>query len=135
MTDEHERALLNQIRSTEHKLHIATRVDPDPIFAAALRDQLRALRNAQLRHSARCTAGVWRWHSSGNTVPDEILEQAGRTQAERAATREASLASLAELREQMRGQQHTPEQLAEMRAAFGPGATVVNVLTGEETQL
>ena len=33
------------------------------------------------------------------------------------------------------GRRHTQEELGEMRAAFGPGATVINVLTGETTKL
>lgn len=34
-----------------------------------------------------------------------------------------------------KNREHTPEELYEMRAAFGPGTTVVNVITGKRTKL
>jgi len=50
------------------------------------------------------------------------------------AAREAEVAKeLAEYRNRKRS--HSREELAQMRAAFGPGATVVDVLSGEKIRL
>lgn len=51
-----------------------------------------------------------------------------------------SLAREAEVAEKLKNYRankhsHSPEDLAEMRAAFGPGATVVDVLTDERIRL
>ena len=51
-----------------------------------------------------------------------------------AAAREAEVeASIAEYRRNYKGP--SQEELAEMRSAFGPGAVVVNALTGDRIQL
>jgi hypothetical protein len=85
--------------------------------------------------------GIARWISNGHAVPREsalilhglglALDIGATKAAEEAETREF----LAAYRERMAGHVPDAEELAEMRAAFGPGATVVNVITGQETQL
>jgi hypothetical protein len=42
---------------------------------------------------------------------------------------------LAEYRQQMKRSKPSPEQMSEMRAAFGAGTVVVNVITGKRTKL
>lgn len=42
---------------------------------------------------------------------------------------------IAQYRARMANHVPDPGELAEMRAAFGPGARVANVITGRETQL
>lgn len=43
--------------------------------------------------------------------------------------------TLAEYRKRMEGHVYSDEEMFEMRAAFGPGAEVVNVLTGKRIKL
>lgn len=90
-------------------------------------------------HASRSPVdGAWRWDSNGSCVPDDYLASTDAPQAERDLTTEARRAELAQLVAHMRATepaQPDAEQLAEMRAAFGPGTTVVNVLTGRTTQL
>ncbi len=83
-------------------------------------------------------AGVAR-NCIGRVLMDDLLEKlvlvtdkadSGTTQAARAAEVEAVLESYRAARKTPSGQ-----EMAEMRAAFGEGAKVVNVLTGEEIQL
>lgn len=90
---------------------------------------------------ARKDGQVWRWQSNGSCLMDDTMRVAGRlglaTNAEIAATaavREVETAAfLAEYRRQARPL--TGEALLEARAAFGPGATVVDIVSGVETQL
>lgn len=82
-------------------------------------------------------AHCWRWVTNRNAVqvkdaqlygmcPDPVAQQAGV---------DADLAQLvADMNRQPR-RQRTAEELHEMRAAFGEGAVVVNVFTGQVTQL
>ena len=83
--------------------------------------------------------GAIRWESNGRYLMDDFcekLEYAGYA-FDREATakkRDAQNAeSLAQYRRNDRGL--SGEALAEARAAFGEGATVVNVLTGRKTRL
>jgi hypothetical protein len=79
-------------------------------------------------------AGCLRWNM-GNAVPSWIFEEAG---IEMTATQRAAYeADVERVIEGYRAAQaaRTPEEVeeahAEARAAFGPGETVVNILTGE----
>lgn len=45
------------------------------------------------------------------------------------------MASIEAYKARVAGRKHTQEELGEMRNAFGPGATVINVLTGEVVKL
>jgi len=83
-------------------------------------------------------AGVAR-NCIGRVLMDDMMEKlvlvtdkanSAATQAARAAEVEAVLESYQAARKAL-----SAEKLAEMRAVFGKGAKVVNVLTGEEIQL
>ena len=85
------------------------------------------------------TDGAIRWKSNGRYLMDDFcekLEYAGYA-FDREATAKKQDAqneeSLARYRRDDRGL--SGEALAEARAAFGEGTTVVNVLTGEKTRL
>ena len=83
-------------------------------------------------------AGVAR-NCIGRVLMDDQMELlirvTDRANAEATHTaREAEVeAELAEYRANYKGP--SAEELAEMRAAFGPGATVVNVITGKKIKL
>ena len=83
--------------------------------------------------------GAIRWNSNGRYLMDDFcekLEYAGYafSREATAAKRDAQNAeSLAEYRRNDKG--FSREELAEARAAFGEGTTVVNVLTGKKTKL
>lgn len=79
------------------------------------------------------------WNSNGNYLPADCAEilshtdfpfSLEETNRARKAQNEAFLESY---RKNYQGQ--TAEEQAEMRAAFGEGATVVNVITGKRTRL
>lgn len=81
--------------------------------------------------------GVYRWKTSDNVVPGDILEAAGFTDeglaANKVARDEQITRSLKAYTEAQRNR--TPEQIAEQqfeaRAAFGTGVELVNAITGE----
>lgn len=86
------------------------------------------------------TDQVYRWKSSDNIPPKDILQQV-LTQKELAHHMEINLRDMEEALNQYADNQHDlwtnpdreaerQEQLAEMRAAHGPGASVVNIITG-----
>lgn len=98
---------------------------------------------AAAEHAAEATTvdenGAISWKSNGRYLPDdycEKLEHAGYPFSREAteAAREVRVAEeLAEYRENYRGP--STSELDEMRAAFGEGTTVVNVLTGKKVRL
>lgn len=79
--------------------------------------------------------GIRRWNSNGQVPPTECLKEmgiAGSELARMGAVRDQELdAFLAEYRANQK--EPTAEELSELRAAFGPGAQVVNVITGRVT--
>ena len=80
--------------------------------------------------------GSIRWIASGNYLPDDFcekLEYAGYAFS-RTATREAQDRQVDESLKAYRSQKHTYsfEEMAEMRAAFGEGQVIVNIITGEQ---
>jgi hypothetical protein len=79
--------------------------------------------------------GVLRWKANRAIVPPWVFEEAFMEVSD--AQIEARRKELDEFTAEYRKQDHTPdaEQMAEMRAAFGPGTTVVNVITGQKTKL
>lgn len=83
--------------------------------------------------------GAIKWNSNGRYLMDDFcekLEYAGYAFSREATAkkREAQNAkSLAEYRRNDKG--FSGEGLAEARAVFGEGTTVVNVLTGKKTKL
>jgi hypothetical protein len=79
---------------------------------------------------------VWRWQSNGAVVPLDAAKERGIPvdEAMQEAARSAEIrAFLAEYRRLE--QAPTAEEVSEMRAAFGAGTTVVNVITGRRTRL
>lgn len=83
--------------------------------------------------------GVYRWKSNDQIPFDDMLEENGipaDVRAKCVEVRDAELSAFVAEYKKARANR-TPEQIAEeefeMRAAFGPGERVVNVLTGETT--
>lgn len=78
---------------------------------------------------------VWRWQSNGQVIPLDACREYGIPcdGAAQAAAREAEVdAFLAEYRRQkLAAGGPSAEERAEARAAFGPGARVVDIVTGE----
>lgn len=73
--------------------------------------------------------GIWRWKINGLIPPEEYLESLGDDERER--HEDARTRDYAKLREARRRQPMGAEELAEMRAAFGPDTEVVDVVTGK----
>lgn len=82
-------------------------------------------------------SGELRWLSNGAVVPLDIFAEAGIAppDAQEAARKIEVDAFLAEYRRQRTGRSRSAEEFAEMRAAFGHGAKVVDVITGESVTL
>ena len=85
--------------------------------------------------------GVVRWTSNNRVMPKDCREILSHTvyrdlyseDASRAAEEAETAAFLEAYRKSYKGPGE--EEKAEMRAAFGTGATVVNVITGERIRL
>ena len=83
--------------------------------------------------------GAIRWKANGSYLMDDFcekLEYAGfpfSREATRAARDAQNAESLAAYRESRRG--FTAEEIAQARAAFGKGETIVDILTGETITL
>ena len=83
--------------------------------------------------------GAIKWNSNGRYLMDDFCEKLeyagypfdrGATAKKRDAQNEESIAEYRRNHKGLSG-----EALAEARAAFGEGTTVVNILTGERTKL
>lgn len=91
------------------------------------------------RSKAYVEDGVVRWKSNDRVPFDDMLEKMEYMgcQFDRIKSNEVrrieTAASFKKLRSQNRS--YSEEELDEMRAAFGPGTTVVNVLTGQKIRL
>ena len=81
--------------------------------------------------------GIRRWVSNDAIIPPFVYKDAAAVmpEADQAAYKAETAAFLTEYREQQRNREPSAEELFEMRAAFGPGERVVNVITGRVTQL
>ena len=83
--------------------------------------------------------GVYHWKSNGSVPPDECLWMADVSDELRKINETARDIELAKFAAQYRERMAnlTPEEEAErafeLRAAFGPGEVVVNVITGKRT--
>lgn len=79
------------------------------------------------------------WNSNGNYLPDDCAEILSYTDFcfSLEETRRAREAQTAMFLESYRKQSHQPteEERMEMQAAFGKGATVVDILSGERIEL
>lgn len=82
--------------------------------------------------------GVY-WKSSGYYLPDECIEKLGHTTFKFSAkeTKIARKLQGEKFIEEYRKNPHTPsfEEICEMRAAFGKGAVVVDVFSGQQYKL
>jgi hypothetical protein len=90
--------------------------------------------------NAHVVEGVLRWKSNGRVPPADCVQDflaagcQGFDVAKSTAARDADLtAFVAEYKRNQRPA--SAEELFEMRAAFGPGAVVVDVLSGRRTKL
>jgi hypothetical protein len=87
--------------------------------------------------------GIVRWDTNDQVPPadtlDEMLELRGITAAEHRHSNTAreweTQAFLADYRKAEATREITAEEMFEMRAAFGEGAEVVNIITGKTTKL
>lgn len=98
----------------------------------------RAVREAD-KNAIVESNGAIKWKSNGSYLMDdfcEMLEYAGY-QFSRKATAEARNIQVVENLKNYKLNYTGPnaEELAEMRAAFGEGETIVNVITGDVIQL
>lgn len=88
--------------------------------------------------AAYTTDGLaWRWASNGRVVPLDAAADYGIPVNVEAQTRDRDLetaAFVADYRAAQRNRRPSAEERFELRAAFGPGRTVVNVLTGRRTR-
>ena len=82
--------------------------------------------------------GAIRWISSGNYIPDDYCEKLeyGGYNFSREATRikkdEQQSKFAEEYRERMKNYKPSKEELYEMRCAFGEGAEIVDIITGQK---
>lgn len=83
--------------------------------------------------------GAIRWNSSGNYIPDDCCEKLeyARFEFSREATRVKREKQTEEFITRYKAMEKEPsaEEIAEMRATFGPGTVVENILTGRRIQL
>jgi hypothetical protein len=116
-----------------------SRMSKDDVWPAAhsAEDALRAFGELSGAELPRL-----RWTSNGRPPMDDmlaallVLELITREQADEAsAARSLEDAGFIEAYRSASFPVLDAEELAEMRAAFGPGATVVNVITGRKTEL
>ena len=82
--------------------------------------------------------GAAKWKTNGSYLPSEVIEKLAyggfefSPEATRAKREEQTTAFLRDYRKNHRT---TEEEKNEMRAAFGPGQTVINIITGERIAL
>ncbi len=92
-----------------------------------------------IKDTYRDEDGILRWKSSHRVPPQDCLEEMGLSDEDLHHCRLARDHEIDEFltayRKQMEDHEHSAEELFEMRAAFGPGAEVVNVITGKKTRL
>ena len=93
----------------------------------------------QLRTEATITQGVVRWNSNNQVPPADIVALAAQIGlpvdvAASTAARDADTTAFLAAYRKGQPRRVSAEQRAEMRAAFGRGAKVVNVITGRVTR-
>lgn len=96
---------------------------------------------AQFESDATVTDGIVRWNANGGVLPADVLvfwahlgKPFDAEASERVRKAEQDV-FIARYREQQKDHVPDAEELHEMRAAFGPGETVVNVITGRRLRL
>ena len=96
---------------------------------------------AKFESDATVTDGVVRWNANGSVPPADILvfwAHLGKpfdAEASERVRQAETDAFLAQYRESQKNHVPDAEELHEMRAAFGSGETVVNVITGRKLRL
>lgn len=77
------------------------------------------------------------WVSVDRPVPMSCFKDADVTPpaGQQKAYDDYNDAFISDYKRKMKNHRHSDEEMFEMRAAFGPGATVVNVITGKKTRL
>ena len=92
-----------------------------------------------LATSSKIKRGVIRWTTNNRITPNDVAEYAFELgyKVNLETHRKALKRETKRLLDEYRSQPHPidPEEMYEMRAAFGPGTTVVNILTGERIKL
>jgi hypothetical protein len=80
--------------------------------------------------------GIWRWESNGSIPPKDVLRDNldGDELAANLAAYDAELAVFLAAYRAAQPAEPDAEQLYEMRAAFGPGVEVVDVITGRRVR-
>ena len=103
---------------------------------------IRTFTKTEFRNTFESTAytddgRIWRWASNNAVVPLDAAADYGipvDVAAQTAARDAETAAFVASYRAARRNRRPSAEERFELRAAFGPGRTVVNVLTGERTR-
>jgi hypothetical protein len=92
---------------------------------------------AKLKTETFSKDGALYWSSVSRPVPMDVFKDAGVTPpaAQKKAVDDYNDAFIADYKRRMANHVHSDEELFEMRAAFGPGETVVNIFTGKKTRL
>ena len=93
----------------------------------------------QINEAYQDENGIFRWKSNSRVPFDDMLGCWNLDDETLAACREArdkdNEVFIAEYRKSMENYEYSDEEKFEMRAAFGEGAEVVNVLTGKKIRL
>jgi hypothetical protein len=91
----------------------------------------------RLMQGAYAKDGIAFWKSNDRPVPPDVFRDAwielpdGQAEADKRHT----AAFLADYRKRMANYTPSAEELGEMRAAFGPGETVIDIITGQRIKL
>lgn len=98
---------------------------------------IKAIRESVLRFEGRTHKGPngeLRWNSNGAVVPPHVFEEKGvKPPAGQVEAHNADVArALRNYRLRAANRELTPEERFEMRAAFGEGETVVDIITGQK---
>jgi hypothetical protein len=95
-----------------------------------------------MTHEFTLVSGVLRWTPNQHVLFNDTIKELQiehlpgfDREATEAARFEDVSTSVAAYRERMKNHKPSGEELFEMRAAFGRGTTVVNVITGRRTRL
>jgi hypothetical protein len=90
-----------------------------------------------LANEADVRDGVFYWQSNGRPVPPSSFKEAfvALPAGQQAAHDADQRAAIAEYREARKDWKPSAEEMYEMRAAFGTGKTVVDMITGQKVRL
>ena len=108
-------------------------------------DAQRQIKDMQVRADAGeiltdAEGGAY-WKRSGNYIPADCAEMLSYTtfdfsmEATQAGREKQTAESIARYRKQQANRRISAEERAEMQAAFGKGATVVDIITGQTIRL